>query len=248
MEARLPPKLMDPKFLGFADFFGVRLLYLFGEAAWLEQFTRIFIQDAHLLCFCSSYYSMAIQTLRGAPSISGRRGSSASYAEVCRFWLAGRCNRNPCKFRHSEGPHLNTYQCPVMFVNPKTISKTHNTKRVLGPQQLKSFSKPTGLKYVLKPQEPQKLLKPQEPEEILKTQEPEEILKPQEPEKILKPQSRLCQYWASGTCAKGEKCLYLHSWWQCKDFTLLANLQGHKKVKLLVFYFYSLFLCCIVIS
>lgn len=46
----------------------------------------------------------------------------------------------------------------------------------------------------------------------------------------LKPYERLCQHWASGTCARGDKCLFQHSWSRGEGFGLLAKLVGHEKV------------------
>ena len=41
------------------------------------------------------FYSMAIKSVRRAERING---------ETCAYWLAGRCNRNPCRFLHGGVP------------------------------------------------------------------------------------------------------------------------------------------------
>ncbi|KAK6259313.1 hypothetical protein SCA6_013787 [Theobroma cacao] len=43
-------------------------------------------------------------------------------------------------------------------------------------------------------------------------------------------ENKLCKYWMSGYCARGDKCWYLHSWYCGDGFTMLAKLEGHKKV------------------
>ncbi|XVE83568.1 hypothetical protein DITRI_Ditri16bG0097500 [Diplodiscus trichospermus] len=42
-------------------------------------------------------------------------------------------------------------------------------------------------------------------------------------------EDKICKYWKSGHCARGDKCRYLHSWWWGDGFTMLAKLEGHKK-------------------
>ncbi|KAL3739814.1 hypothetical protein ACJRO7_021132 [Eucalyptus globulus] len=43
------------------------------------------------------------------------------------------------------------------------------------------------------------------------------------------PQEKVCRYWISGNCVKGDACPFLHSWFQGVDFAMLAKLEGHKK-------------------
>ncbi|KAK4769722.1 hypothetical protein SAY87_030254 [Trapa incisa] len=45
----------------------------------------------------------------------------------------------------------------------------------------------------------------------------------------LKPRERLCHHWVSGTCTKGDKCLFQHSWSRGEGFCLLATLEKHEK-------------------
>lgn len=44
-----------------------------------------------------------------------------------------------------------------------------------------------------------------------------------------KTQRRVCKFWISGKCLKGEKCRFLHSWFHGQGFAMLATLEGHKK-------------------
>ena len=43
-------------------------------------------------------------------------------------------------------------------------------------------------------------------------------------------ENTVCKYWMSGRCARGDKCWYSHSWSRGNGFTMLAKLEGHKKV------------------
>ncbi|KAI6705978.1 hypothetical protein NL676_008940 [Syzygium grande] len=40
---------------------------------------------------------------------------------------------------------------------------------------------------------------------------------------------KVCHYWMSGNCVKGNTCPFLHSWYHGVDFAMLAKLDGHKK-------------------
>ncbi|KAF8029388.1 hypothetical protein BT93_E1938 [Corymbia citriodora subsp. variegata] len=44
-----------------------------------------------------------------------------------------------------------------------------------------------------------------------------------------KPQEKVCHYWISGNCVKGDACPFLHTWFRGVDFAQLAKLEGHKK-------------------
>lgn len=39
-----------------------------------------------------------------------QRGYNAPSTKVCTYWLAGRCNRNPCRFLHMDLPQYNGVQ------------------------------------------------------------------------------------------------------------------------------------------
>ena len=41
---------------------------------------------------------------------------------------------------------------------------------------------------------------------------------------------RVCEFWVQGNCVYGDQCPCLHSWFRGDKFTMLAKLQGHKKV------------------
>lgn len=41
---------------------------------------------------------------------------------------------------------------------------------------------------------------------------------------------RVCTYWIQGNCSYGDRCKFLHSWNVGDGFSLLTQLEGHKKV------------------
>ncbi|XVF14546.1 hypothetical protein REPUB_Repub09cG0070800 [Reevesia pubescens] len=47
--------------------------------------------------------------------------------------------------------------------------------------------------------------------------------------KVREKEDKICKYWMSGHCARGDKCWYLHLWCRGDGFTMLAKLEGHKK-------------------
>lgn len=48
-------------------------------------------------------------TVRNHTRVGGRGGGSAKNNAVCYFWKEGKCNRNPCRFLHTDSPAPNIY-------------------------------------------------------------------------------------------------------------------------------------------
>ncbi|VVB03489.1 unnamed protein product [Arabis nemorensis] len=44
-----------------------------------------------------------------------------------------------------------------------------------------------------------------------------------------KSRERVCKYWISGNCKKGEECQFLHSWCCFPGLVMVAALEGHRK-------------------
>ncbi|KAK6930644.1 WD40 repeat [Dillenia turbinata] len=59
----------------------------------------------------------------------------------------------------------------------------------------------------------------------LRTCEPE--LKQRLP--VINLQKKVCRYWLSGNCVRGDKCHYLHSLFSGKGLSILVQLKGHQK-------------------
>ncbi|GMN72626.1 hypothetical protein TIFTF001_054761 [Ficus carica] len=68
------------------------------------------------------------------------------------------------------------------------------------------------------------------------------------PERNDNRKERLCKFWASGNCVKGDRCPFLHSWSHGDHVSIIATLQGHTQVLScsITFYFMSnvFFSCC----
>ncbi|KAI4356870.1 hypothetical protein L6164_000856 [Bauhinia variegata] len=120
--------------------------------------------------------------------------------ETCAHWLAGRCNRNHCRFLHKETPlpspeyhdaagtHLYARQSHSFSENPpKYNSKKVSIKKIGGGGTNKAKN----------------------------TQ---------------KSSRSICRYWMNSNCVRGDQCWNLHSWFDGDDgLSTLAKLQEHKK-------------------
>ncbi|KAL8487600.1 hypothetical protein ACS0TY_024062 [Phlomoides rotata] len=60
---------------------------------------------------------MEVKTARNASSLLNIRPAKK---QVCRFWLQGRCNRNPCRFMHTELPPLPHPRRSMTWKNPNS--------------------------------------------------------------------------------------------------------------------------------
>ncbi|KAF3331860.1 zinc finger CCCH domain-containing protein 17-like protein [Carex littledalei] len=127
-------------------------------------------------------------------------------SKVCFHWQAGRCNRHPCPFLHSElpatqGPSSSSKRAPqqnLVWQNPSTRGNgggpnggnqskwgkgrhEENTRRLNGG---------------------------------VGTSQGEKV----------------CKHFLLGTCTFGDRCRYLHSWSIGDGFSLITPLKGHQKV------------------
>lgn len=152
--------------------------------------------------------------------LGGGGGSRPSKKVICVYHLEGRCNRNPCRFLHVESPapHVNgkiAKQLPEGMPNkspnynrPKNVwvssgSEDRNQDRVKRDHNYtapKKLASATGN---------------DESGNITITQKTAE---------------NVCDHWISGNCVRGDECKFLHSWYRGDGFSMLAKLDGHKKV------------------
>lgn len=132
--------------------------------------------------------------------------------QVCKYWLAGRCNRNPCRFLHSHSPNPQPHSQskpspqpqPKQSGDPNTNygSKTKSTWRnpnISASENVKVSSPGvvnSDVSYGHSSQEAQQ---------------------------------KLCQYWVTGNCVRGNKCKDLHSWFSGSGLALLTKLERHNK-------------------
>ncbi|XP_058759771.1 zinc finger CCCH domain-containing protein 48-like [Vicia villosa] len=136
---------------------------------------------------------------------------------TCIYWLQGRCNRNPCRFLHSETPSIRTtasYRDDTASYHnarKRCSVSSESAKRVLCRKTENDTSVP---KHTTKKVLSRNLEDDRERTQVL----------PQNPS------TSICKYWMNDNCVHGDKCRNLHSWSYGDGFSILAKLQGHKKL------------------
>ena len=148
-------------------------------------------------------------------------------AVVCKYWLEGRCTRNPCRFLHpqqpakvSSKPSTYSWKNPGSFKSESSLP-IENERTILKNGQNRS-------KTILKAQ--QKLTN-------VNTVQIKSIQKNQEKK------HKLCNRWMMSNCEKDDKCDNLHSWLCGNGLLMVARLEGHTKVNSCQLLFF--FLCLI---
>nr|KYP39492.1 Zinc finger CCCH domain-containing protein 17 [Cajanus cajan] len=70
---------------------------------------------------------MGVSVARRAKQIQTHRGRTSP----CAYWLAGRCNRNPCKFLHTSQPHTTYHYAntPYTYTRNSHSSSHSNSKK-----------------------------------------------------------------------------------------------------------------------
>ncbi|XP_015950262.1 zinc finger CCCH domain-containing protein 48 [Arachis duranensis] len=165
---------------------------------------------------------------------------------TCKYWLAGRCNRNPCRFSHSSPtlPSNAYYNGNTTYKHSKQptncASKTLEKPANRAPMAVVSVEKPTkcepmamsdekitvcGLEAV-SVEEPTKCV--QKAVLIEKTADVEDVDTVIAEAPVEKSRS-ICKYWMTDTCVHGDLCQNLHSWFYGDGFSTLARLHEHKK-------------------
>ncbi|MED6204275.1 hypothetical protein PIB30_007746 [Stylosanthes scabra] len=165
---------------------------------------------------------------------------------TCKYWLAGRCNRNPCRFSHTlPTSPSNIYYNPYTTYNhskkpttctPKPLQKPPNH----APKALVSVEKPINcrgeamsVEKVIecgpKAMSVEKATKcEQKPLLIEKTIDVEDAATVAKAS-VEKSRS-ICKYWMTDNCVHGDLCPDLHSWFYGDGFSPLAKLHEHNKV------------------
>lgn len=177
---------------------------------------------------------VALERIGGQPAVSNT---------VCKYWLAGRCNRYPCRFLHSESQPKqcqrgSNFKSKMTWRNPDYARNSSNHGAVRpeykrnevmiskfeDPDNANSASKLGALSSECE-RKSAVTSRYEEPEVIM------EILTEgsESGKNIQNAQSKLCEYWVAGNCVHGVKCKDLHTWFYGSGFSLLAKLEGHKK-------------------
>ncbi|KAK9273123.1 hypothetical protein L1049_017930 [Liquidambar formosana] len=153
-------------------------------------------------------------------------GGGSSNRNVCSFWLAGRCNRNPCRFMHGESPpHTYNRIMKQSCVSTDDLVKRNSNLSSKNLSVSSSGGGGSGGKITQKNQESRG-----DGSRGKVTQKNQESREGGSGGKISQTnQERVCQYWVLDNCVQGDRCQYLHSWFSGDGFSRLAQLEGHKK-------------------
>ncbi|XP_077234953.1 transducin/WD40 repeat-like superfamily protein [Tasmannia lanceolata] len=127
--------------------------------------------------------------------------------KVCFHWQAGRCNRYPCPFLHSE--------------LPQGGSNGNAPKRAHQFSEERNFQGPTSSAFTRRNPDPD--ANPSHKWGRGRGGGSGGVRVPRKtPEKV-------CTYWLAGNCTYGDSCRFLHSWFMSDSFTFLTLLEGHQK-------------------
>ncbi|XP_027156327.1 zinc finger CCCH domain-containing protein 48-like isoform X1 [Coffea eugenioides] len=159
------------------------------------------------------------------------RSGSLHYGnnQVCGFWLAGKCNRNPCRFRHVDSLEPRQDQPPQRQPQPKRPPRTSSNG-----QRSNKFRSTWRNPDLSNP----KILAGSSTEGVgaegkMVHVTNNNVLTSRRAFSVggscQKSQKKLCPYWVSGNCVHGEKCKDLHSLFSGSGFSLLTKLQKHSK-------------------
>ncbi|XP_024993188.1 zinc finger CCCH domain-containing protein 48-like isoform X2 [Cynara cardunculus var. scolymus] len=136
---------------------------------------------------------------------------------VCKYWLEGRCTRNPCKFLHSQPAKTSSKQSKYTWKNPVSF-KSENSPPIENAQR-------TILKNKLDccQNQSKSTLKTQQKLTEVNVGQSKSI------PKIQQKKHKLCNYWVTESCKKGDKCENLHSWFSGNGLSMVSRLEGHTK-------------------
>ncbi|XLU44649.1 hypothetical protein S245_039463 [Arachis hypogaea] len=165
---------------------------------------------------------------------------------TCKYWQAGRCNRNPCQFSHSlpTSPSNVYYNANTTYKHSKkpdsSVEKmaSSSAKKAINCAP-KDFKKPENcaLKAVecrpeaeaISVEKPSKCEGKCEEKAVLieKTADVEDVATAA---KASVDKSRsICKSWMTDNCVDGDLCQNLHSWFYGDGFSTLAKLHEHNK-------------------
>ena len=127
--------------------------------------------------------------------------------QVCKFWLAGKCNRNPCRFLHSNSPISQPKRSTWTNPNLSSSSSSKNNPKVSSSSSSGGGGGCGGSK------------------EESKFSRTAELASGGGASGEKGDQKKLCKYWITGNCVHGDKCNDLHTWFLGSGFSLLTKLE-----------------------
>ncbi|KAL0009023.1 hypothetical protein SO802_010525 [Lithocarpus litseifolius] len=158
----------------------------------------------------------------------GRGGHlNNSSNKICKFWLSGRCLKNPCRFAHSEIPDVSTIHRPMqrlpsLLSSPSNALISNTWRRAPRNSQNVQEKWPELAESVSESSSECSVVENYCNLENVVEEKPLEHVPKKTAEKV-------CEFWVQGTCVYGDQCPYLHSWFRGDKFKRLAELQGHNK-------------------
>nr|XP_011459760.1 PREDICTED: zinc finger CCCH domain-containing protein 48-like [Fragaria vesca subsp. vesca] len=189
----------------------------------------------------------------------GRGGGGFQQTKVCRYFKRGDCTRINCTFLHIVAPtpltnprralattkatrdHAQSFK----WKNNESIltqkSKMAASKRIPSQQSIattNSIVTPGSMSQQSPANEQsvatQKSIAIQKANATQQSIPTQKSIGTQQNNAIVKPLENVCNFLATGKCMKGDRCPCLHSWFHGDGFSLLAQLQDHKKVLVIV--------------
>ncbi|XP_051116673.1 zinc finger CCCH domain-containing protein 48-like [Andrographis paniculata] len=186
---------------------------------------------------------MEVKAARRVP-VFDRVGSQPARNEVCTFWLAGKCNRNPCRFMHRESPppqsgkmshspprsdfHRNRSRNLTWKKPNNSIPKTGNAESSKNiPQKVSTINRTIKHNQEIMDVTNEKDESTHALPNDLETDD--SIVQETLPSIVQETLPKQCKNWLSGNCSLGEKCADKHCWFYGSGFTMLGKLEGHGK-------------------
>lgn len=167
-------------------------------------------------------------------------GGGLQKTAVCKYWLAGSCKRSEisCRYLHTEAPPTpvtiprSVKQKALVWKKEENITRRDNAESFT-QKNIKSMAtqESTLMQKRMATQQSLATHKSIPTEHSIPTQK---SIATQKNNAILKPLEKVCTFWANGRCMKGDRCPCLHTWFRGDGFSMLAKLQDHKKVLVIV--------------
>ncbi|MCL7051545.1 hypothetical protein MKW94_004299 [Papaver nudicaule] len=143
--------------------------------------------------------------------------------KVCIHWRAGRCTRNPCQYRHSELPQQSSNNNNGMGSRRSPVTQPSDHGNFSGEN---FFSRRKPNIYNRADTQPPSNCGKDHGQGAGAVRGPG-FRAP------LKTQNKICTYWVADKCSYGESCRFLHQWFVSDSFTMLTQLAGHEKKKVI---------------
>ncbi|CAN0906938.1 Zinc finger CCCH domain-containing protein 17 [Linum grandiflorum] len=134
---------------------------------------------------------------------------------VCRFWKQGNCTHNPCRFVHGESPSPS----PTPY-----SSHSRSNVYVRGGSQSSSQQSCSNV-YVRSKLPPVDIHQRDSSSKHANIVADEKIILTAKDDEKKSPET-ICGEWKLGSCLRGDKCQFAHSWFRGDRLSMLGRLPG----------------------